>query len=259
MVSHICHIVPPYLLQSIAASASTDVSDEHKRIAEQSLVHQATYIAKREQRFKALALPRGARPLESRRAIVPDFLLKYIADDADVDEETKARARRDLEHIQKVHTSYQAQQGLTTAPHAETETLSAKPGSPKQAFYRAVYDAQHDENEDNLPGKLLRVEGQPQSKDEPANEAFDNVGRVLDFYASVFNWTSIDNKNMHVLSSVHYASEYENAFWDPEKMQMVFGDGHDFLYHFTKCLDVIGHELTVRSWGSLSPLQMGLL
>jgi hypothetical protein len=33
--------------------------------------------------------------------------------------------------------------------------------------------------------------------------------------------------------------------WDPEKMQMVFGDGGEFLYHFTKCLDVIGHEMTV--------------
>ncbi len=90
------------------------------------------------------------------------------------------------------------------------------------------------------------MEGQKAATDEAANEAFDNVGRVLDFYQSIFNWKSIDNKNMHVLSSVHFSQDYENAFWDPEKMQMVFGDGHDFLYHFTKCIDVIGHELTVR-------------
>lgn len=42
--------------------------------------------------------------------------------------------------------------------------------------------------------------------------------------------------------------------WDPEKMQMVFGDGHDFLYHFTKCVDVIGHEMTHAVTEHTSPL-----
>jgi Zn-dependent metalloprotease len=28
-------------------------------------------------------------------------------------------------------------------------------------------------------------------------------------------------------------------------MQMVFGDGGTMLYNFTKCIDVIGHEMTV--------------
>lgn len=37
-------------------------------------------------------------------------------------------------------------------------------------------------------------------------------------------------------------------------MQMVFGDGHDFLYHFTKCIDVIGHEMTVSSFLTWSNL-----
>ena len=33
----------------------------------------------------------------------------------------------------------------------------------------------------------------------------------------------------------------------PAAQQMVFGDGHSFLYRFANCLDVIGHELTVRT------------
>ncbi|KAG4216548.1 hypothetical protein PC116_g34971, partial [Phytophthora cactorum] len=112
--------------------------------------------------------------------------------------------------------------------------------------YRAVYDANHDSNEAHLPGKVVRVEGQKASNDESANEAYDNAGLVLSFYADIFNWKSIDNKNMHVISSVHFGQNYENAFWDPEIAQMVYGDGHDFLTNFTGCIDVIGHELTVR-------------
>jgi hypothetical protein len=32
--------------------------------------------------------------------------------------------------------------------------------------------------------------------------------------------------------------------WDPEKLQMVFGDGAEFLNNFTGCIDVIGHEIS---------------
>ena len=35
---------------------------------------------------------------------------------------------------------------------------------------------------------------------------------------------------------------------------MVFGDGGDFLYHFTKCVDVIGHEMTHAVTEHTSPL-----
>jgi len=42
--------------------------------------------------------------------------------------------------------------------------------------------------------------------------------------------------------------------WDPDVMQMVFGDGHDFLGHFTKCIDVICHEMTHAITEHTSPL-----
>ncbi len=32
--------------------------------------------------------------------------------------------------------------------------------------------------------------------------------------------------------------------WDPEKNQMIYGDGGDLLYNFTNCIDVVGHEMT---------------
>jgi Zn-dependent metalloprotease len=37
-------------------------------------------------------------------------------------------------------------------------------------------------------------------------------------------------------------------------MQMVFGDGGDFLHNFTKCIDVIGHEMTHAVTEHTSPL-----
>jgi Zn-dependent metalloprotease len=48
---------------------------------------------------------------------------------------------------------------------------------------------------------------------------------------------------MRLDSSVHYSTDYDNAFWNG--MQMVYGDGDGTIFdRFTKCLDVIGHELT---------------
>lgn len=32
--------------------------------------------------------------------------------------------------------------------------------------------------------------------------------------------------------------------WDPEKRQMVYGDGGALLFNFADCLDVVGHEMT---------------
>lgn len=45
-----------------------------------------------------------------------------------------------------------------------------------------------------------------------------------------------------------------SAVWDPEKLQMVFGDGDEFLNNFTGCIDVIGHELTHAVTEHTSPL-----
>ena len=42
---------------------------------------------------------------------------------------------------------------------------------------------------------------------------------------------------------MHYGDHYNNAFWNG--IQMVYGDGDGELFQrFTKCIDVIGHEIT---------------
>lgn len=87
--------------------------------------------------------------------------------------------------------------------------------------------------------------------DPVAKEAYDNIGLVLKFYQDKFGWTSIDDRNMRIVSSVHFGEQFQNAYWDPVRRQMVFGDGSTFLYHFTRSIDVIGHELTVGALPSI--------
>lgn len=94
-----------------------------------------------------------------------------------------------------------------------------------------------------LPGKLVRGETDPKSKDVAVNEAFDGSGKTYDFYSKVYNRNSVDGQGMRLDSSVHYRQNFNNAFWNGQ--QMVYGDGDGQIFNrFTKSLDVIGHELT---------------
>jgi Zn-dependent metalloprotease len=109
-----------------------------------------------------------------------------------------------------------------------------------------IYDA---ENKDWLPGRLIRKEGDAETGDAAADEAYKSTGATYDFYNDIFNRNSIDNNGMQIISTVHYLQSYDNAFWDGE--QMVFGDGDDDLpeeerlfNRFTKSVDIIAHELT---------------
>jgi len=292
--THICGIVPPHLLKAIAASSKN--ADDHRQCAEHTLSIAHAIHERRVELLKALTQPRGFGHSHlnlPRRSIVPEHLLQAVLDSQETDEDTRACAKRDLEHIRSVHTAYQAtQQGESSAAPASqdpgehdqkalaaaaaTTTAAAKPKKPAATkVYRAVYDAQHTENEDRLPGKRLRVEGGPATGDKSADDAYENCGLVIAFYKQFFNWNSIDNKGAQVLSSVHFGKNYENACeftagyrfwlgaqltrvsfldWDPVKMQMVYGDGSkDFLTNFAGCIDVIGHEMTVCAPTEIRP------
>ncbi len=111
---------------------------------------------------------------------------------------------------------------------------------PVSGKWRTVYDA---EQRSSLPGRLVREEGYPKSRDIAVNEAYDGAGAHYDFFKKVYGRDSLDNKGFQLDSSVHYGRNYDNAFWNGR--QMVYGDGDGDLFdRFTKALDVIGHELT---------------
>jgi len=116
---------------------------------------------------------------------------------------------------------------------------SMAPGGHK---YRAVYDCKHKDGQPPA-GTLVRKEGDPPSKDVAVNEAYDGAGSTYDLYYDIYERNSIDNRGMSIVSYVHYDVNYDNAFWDAR--EMVYGDGdHEIFDRFTKCIDVIGHELT---------------
>jgi len=112
--------------------------------------------------------------------------------------------------------------------------------TPTGAKQRTVYDARH---RTLLPGKLVRSEGSRKSRSVAVNEAYDGAGMTYDFFAKVFERSSIDGRGLRLDSTVHYGVKYDNAFWNGR--QMVYGDGDGELFNrFTIALDVIGHELT---------------
>ena len=105
---------------------------------------------------------------------------------------------------------------------------------------RTIFDAQ---NGKELPGKIVRGEGDPATDDEAVNEAYDGAGATYDLFYDIYERNSIDNRGLRLDSTVHYDQKYDNAFWNGD--QMVYGDGDGELFNrFTIAIDVIGHELT---------------
>jgi Zn-dependent metalloprotease len=121
--------------------------------------------------------------------------------------------------------------------------------APDKKRHRLVFDAQQ---KDQLPGKLVRSEGDPKVADVAVNEAYDYSGDTYDFYNKIFSRNSLDDGGMILTSTVHVAEPdfgtgkfipMNNAFWDGE--QMAYGDGDNVIFtRFTKSLDVVAHELT---------------
>jgi Zn-dependent metalloprotease len=104
---------------------------------------------------------------------------------------------------------------------------------------RTVYDARRGYM---LPGRLVRGEGDPKSRDVAVNEAYDGSGATYDFFYRVFGRKSIDNRGFRLDATVHYGVKYDNAFWNGR--QMVYGDGDGEVFRrFTIALDIISHEL----------------
>lgn len=256
-MAYICSITPPHLLQAIADS--NEVDHDHRECARTTLDFHLSLMTRRKDLIALLTQPRGlarSQQQDHRPSIVPGHLFQAILDSPDADDETKECARRDLDHIDHVHAAViSAQQGDKEGEGSQ-KTLATAAATDEKAdkFYCAVYNANNSADERKLPGTKMRVQGEPPVKDESANHAFDNCHKTLEFYKKFFGWNSIDNKNMHVVSSVHFGVKYENAFWDPSKLQMVYGDGGSFLNKFAECIDVICHEMTHAITEHTAPL-----
>jgi Zn-dependent metalloprotease len=157
--------------------------------------------------------------------IVPPHVLRHLAQHG-ADEE-RARAVDTL----------MATERLRGERHAVADQRGGVPAGQKR---RTIFDAGHVQR---LPGKLVRGESDAPVRDPAVNEAFEGLGATYDFYAEVLGRRSIDDRGERLDASVHFGRHYDNAFWNGR--EMVFGDGDDQIFQgFTRCLEVIGHELT---------------
>jgi Zn-dependent metalloprotease len=157
--------------------------------------------------------------------IVPPHILKQAAESGDPD--LRKRALRALELSAAVR-GHRLGRGRLLG-----DVRAAEPR-------RSVYDGRHGTR---LPGVFVRDERGPASDDTSVEQAFDGADRTWRFYRTLFGRNSIDGRGAEIESTVHYATRFDNAFWNGR--QMVYGDGDGVLFNdFTACLDVIGHELT---------------
>ncbi|MDX5346947.1 MAG: M4 family metallopeptidase [Hymenobacteraceae bacterium] len=78
--------------------------------------------------------------------------------------------------------------------------------------------------------------------DDVATDAHWGSEATYDYYMSRHNRNSFDNQGATMWSFIHFATGYNNAFWNGAVM--TYGDGDDFFMTPLTSLDVVGHEFT---------------
>ena len=168
-------------------------------------------------------------------SIVPPYLLEALAssDDPHVAAHAQATLDVDAELRQSRRTS-----GLRADRASTPRRRRLAPGTTAGPV-RAIHDAEHGTT---LPGTLVRSEGDPATGDRAVTEAYDGLGSTWQLWQEAYGRNSLDGKGLPLVASVHFGTNYDNAFWDGT--QMVFGDGDGVIFlPFTRSVDVIGHEL----------------
>ena len=105
----------------------------------------------------------------------------------------------------------------------------------------------------SLPGPVARTETGAASSDTVVNNNFARLGSTYDAYKELFNRDSINGSGSKLISSVHYSSNYNNAFWNGTQMVYGDGDGNTFS-NLANSIDVTAHELTHGVTSSTSNL-----
>lgn len=161
--------------------------------------------------------------------IIPAHLYSNLLKHGDAEE--RSFAGRALDAIKK-HIYDPCFEGVVgAAPPFELET-------EREGAFRTIYDAQH---KMELPGVLIRSEGEESNGDVTAEEAYDGAGVTWELLKKAFNRNSIDDKGMELQSTIHYGKNFANAYWNGT---MVYGDGDGKIFNrFSSVVDVIGHEV----------------
>lgn len=151
--------------------------------------------------------------------IIPEDILNRFASDRDLAEEVRQRFAFTAAVSQRIRAirdekrtlalTVQSLQSVALAPQ-----VVAEPCSPPAS---EVFDCKHG----SLPG--VRIAKPQTSTDVTVKRADTEALAVAKFYCDAFKRDSIDGYHMTVISSVHYLSNFNNAFWNGS--QMAYGDG----------------------------------
>ena len=174
----------------------------------------------------------------SRCGVVPPYLLERLATVQDPRFQAAAEAARRSLRLDEPIRSLRVDRRTSALPALPVQAVPvpAVPG----VTTRTISDAGQLQR---LPGRTVRTEGQPPVADVAVNEAYSGLGDTHALYWGRYQRDSIDGRGLPLDATVHYGRNYDNAFWDGERM--VFGDGDGEVFNrFTISLSVIAHELT---------------
>jgi Zn-dependent metalloprotease len=173
----------------------------------------------------------------AHQCVLPPYILESIARNGGSSDRNRAIRNLSVDQSVRVSRVIQALAPAIQAGEPEITTPVKK---------RTIADAK---NSTMLPGHTIRREGAEPTDDVTVNEAYDGLGATFDFYLSNYDRNSINNRGLTLRATVHYDEDYDNAFWNGQRM--IFGDGDGTYFNrFTISLDVIGHELTHGVTGS---------
>ncbi len=169
-------------------------------------------------------------------SIVPPYLIARLREHPDGHVARCARQTLDVDtELRRFRPPAAMTSTTTVAGEAPAGPAPTEPGPQRE-----ISDAQ---SGSEVPGQIVRSEGDPAVEDPAVNEAYDGLGTTWRLFHDVFGRDSLDGAGLPLLATVHYQQDWDNAQWDGTRM--LFGDGDGTVFNrFTLALDVIAHELT---------------
>lgn len=77
-----------------------------------------------------------------------------------------------------------------------------------------------------------------------AVDAHFGMQSTWNYFQNVHGRNGIDNAGRATYSRVHYATNYNNAFWDDSCFCMTYGDGDGVTFKVLTAMDIAGHEMS---------------
>ncbi|WP_240138525.1 M4 family metallopeptidase [Streptomyces sp. MUM 178J] len=172
--------------------------------------------------------------------IVPPHVLDRLARSQDPALSAPARRTLEADAVQRTRRQLTAVAAPVPAPEAtaDVDAGADAEGAP-ECPQRTVHDCR---NGTDLPGVVVRAEGDEPVGDATVNRVYSGLGATFELLLKEYGRSSLDGTGLPLNASVHFGDRYGNAFWDGE--QMVFGDGDGEIFlDFSIPVDVIAHEL----------------